>query len=141
MEGGSSFRVKFRSQSLEGLLQVKHLTPTHKFTHLMSYLKELRQPLGEELMKLLLEKRAMSFWLSVRIRYRKATMGDEQQARDAFLHTGKRVLTRSSKVQELARIEELILQPNANYNRQSSSLVLEQLFEADLTAIDYAPLQ
>ena len=142
MEGGSSFQVNLRRQSLGGLLQIKHLTPTRKFTDLMSYLVELRQPLGDELKTLLIEKGAMSYWLSVRVRYRKATMGEDSHANDAFLHTGKRLLNKISKVEEeIAKLEDIILQCNANYNRLSSSLALEQIYETELTAIDYAPLQ
>ena len=139
---GSGFQVKLRSQSLQGLLQIHDLIPIGKFNDLTHYLVDLRQPLGELLSNLLVEKGAMSYWVSVRVRYRKVTLGDEQHGHDAFLHTGKRLLTTISKLEEeLAIVQDILLQRNANYNRQSSSLVMDQIYETELTTIDYAPLQ
>ena len=69
-------------------------------------------------------------------------MGQDSRANDAFLHTGKRLLNKISQVEEeVAKLEDSILPRNANYNRLSSSLALEQIYETELTAIDYAPLQ
>ena len=66
--------------------------------------------------------------MSVRVRYRKVTLGEDQDGHDAFLHTGKRLLTTISKVEEeLGIVENINLQRNANYNRQSSSLVMDQI--------------
>ena len=139
---GSDFQVRLRSQSLQGLLQIHDFIPIRKVNDLANYLVHLRQPLGELLSNLLVEKGAMSYWVSVRVRYRKVTLGDDQQGHDAFLHTGKRLLTTISKLEEeLAIVEDIILQRNANYNRQSSALVMDQIYETELTTIDYAPLQ
>ena len=73
---GSGFQVKLRSQSLQGLLQIHDLIPIGKFNDLTHYLVDLRQPLGELLSNLLVEKGAISYWVSVKVRYRKVTQGD-----------------------------------------------------------------
>ena len=53
---GSDFQVRLRSQSLQGLLQIHDFIPIRKVNDLANYLVDLRQPLGELLSNLLVEK-------------------------------------------------------------------------------------
>ena len=89
-----------------------------------------------------IEKGAMSYWLSVRVSYRKPTTGVDSHAKDAFLHTGKRLLNKIPKVEEeLAKLADIVRQRNSNYNRLSSSFTLVNVYETELTVIDYPPLK
>ena len=136
---GSNFQVRLRSPSLQGILLIYDLFHIRKVSDLATYLYDLSPPLGELLSNLLVAKGAMSYWVSVRVRYRKVTLGDEQHGHDAFLHTGKRNHLQIGRGASNRR--NIILQRNANYNRQSSSLVMDQISETELSTIDYAPMQ
>ena len=125
---GSGFQVNLCSEYLQGLLQISDLIPFRKFNDLTHYLADLRHPLGELLSILLVDMGAISYWVSIRVCFRKVTKGDYHHGHDAFLQTGKCLVTTISKLEvELAIVENIIQQRNANYNRLSSSLLMDQI--------------
>ena len=115
------------------------MEPTHRYKDLEKYLEHLRPQLADELVKIMADKGGVNFWLNVRLKYKHPTK--EESEKDTYLHTAKLVIPHVSKLEEkLDDVEGIIHLRNVTYNRNTSGLVIDRIYETNFKVIDYIPM-
>ena len=138
-----SFRQVFRQQALEGVVQdIKMRAVLHPIKSLERFLKAMRKELKPMIEAQINEHtKGIKFWVSVHIRYSHPLRAIDPHMDDPYLHTGSLVLMHPSALEErLDEVERQILIRNANYIRDSSGLVVEDIFDFRLKFCKYNPL-
>ena len=122
-----------------GVLTEITLRATRRCTSLTKYLETLNVKLRKRLERLIAERRGLKMFYAIRIFYAKIRSGTARF--EAFLHTALCRITSAAGIPAaLQRCEDEILNRNANYMRNESGLIIDEIMDCRLSVATYAPL-
>ena len=121
-----------------GVLTEIEFKPARNCTSLTKYLETLNVKLSKRLEKMVEEKRGLKVFYSIRAFYAKIREGSARF--EAFLHTTMcRVTSIAGIPALLQRFEDQILDRNANYMRNGSGLIIDEISDCRLSVATFAP--
>ena len=124
---------------LGGRLTEITLSATRHCTSLIKYLETLNVKLRKRFEAQIAERRGLKVFYAIRLFYVKVHGGANRF--EAFLHTTMRRVTSVAGIPHVLQcFEDEILNRNANYMRNESGLIIDEISDCRLNMATYAPL-
>jgi len=136
-----TFRPIFHQQALDGLVQdIKMEVVEHPTRNLIQFLHAMRATLEQMIQQAIDQNKGITFWVAVHLKY---THPHKELLKmdPPYLNSGRLILVDPSGIQDkLDEIHRLMLDKNANFVRQSSGLVLDDILDFRFKVCEFNPL-